>query len=309
MSPNPAPLVIGKNVAKRYERVEAVKGVNFTVHQGECLGFLGPNGAGKSSVMKMIQCFSPLSGGEIAVDGLAVGKDDRAIKGLLGVAPQEESLDHDLTVTQNLEIYAGYFGIRRSAARGKAEELLRFFHLEEKGGERIFALSGGMRRRLVIARALINDPKLLILDEPTTGLDPQARRVIWQKLEKLKKGGVTLILTTHYMEEATRLCDRIAIMDQGRIIDTGLPTDLIAKHIGHRALRFTPIDGVVEYLAGAGHRYERDHGELLLFTDRPAEMTSQLSERGVTAIESRDTTLEDLFRLLTTSSAEEEGMA
>ncbi len=225
-------LVEGVQVVKKYGDFTAVNRVDFAVRRGECFGFLGPNGAGKTSVMKMIQCFLPITSGSITVDGYHVGKDDRKIKYITGVAPQDETLDTDLTVITNLTMYAEYFDIQKSKALDRALRLLKLFHLEERPDISVRALSGGMRRRLTIARALINEPKLLILDEPTTGLDPQARREIWRKLKSLKEEGVTMILTTHYMEEATRLCDRVAIMDEGEILMTGAPAKLIEENMG-----------------------------------------------------------------------------
>jgi lipooligosaccharide transport system ATP-binding protein len=208
-----------------------VAGIDFEVKSGECFGFLGPNGAGKSSTMRMIHAFSPLTEGTLEVLGLDVSRHARAIKRRLGVVPQEDSLDPDLTVHENLIVYARYFGIRRARAETRAAELLAFLALGDKRDVRVPELSGGMRRRLVIARALINQPELLILDEPTTGLDPQARHLIWQKLRALRGGGVTMVLTTHYMEEAERLCDRLVIMDGGRILDEGTPAELVGRHL------------------------------------------------------------------------------
>lgn len=221
---------------KNFDDFKAVRGIDFEIHSAECFGFLGPNGAGKTSTMRMIYCFSPLSGGTLKVLGFEVPRDARQIKGRLGVVPQEDNLDPDLTVSQNLILYATYFDIPKEEAIRRTEELLHFFSLQEKSNQKIDNLSGGMRRRLLIARALINRPEALILDEPTTGLDPQARHLIWQKLRALKASGVTMVLTTHYMEEAQSLCDRLAIMDHGKFLAEGNPRDLIVKYVGKEIL-------------------------------------------------------------------------
>lgn len=224
------PIIEAKNLVKKYGDLVAVDHVSFQVKRGECFGFLGPNGAGKTTMMRMIYGFSPLTDGSLTVFGLPVGKRMREIKARVGIAPQELSLDPDLRVLQNLLIYARYFDIPGKVARGRAEELLRFFHLEDKKKEPIDRLSGGMKRRLLVARALINQPEVLVLDEPTTGLDPQSRHAMWDRLRNLRSNGVTTILTTHYMEEAERLCDRILVIDHGRVIEEGRPADLIGRH-------------------------------------------------------------------------------
>ena len=223
-------IVIAENLLKQYNGFTAVREVNFTIRAKECFGFLGPNGAGKTSLVKMIYGFSPVTSGKLTVFGMDVETKIRDIKRLLGVVPQDNNLDPDLKVLQNLLVYASYFGIDVRLARERAEELLEFFGLKEKTGEIVESLSGGMKRRLTIARALINKPKLLILDEPTTGLDPQARHMVWQRLRFLKEQGVTLILTTHYMEEASQLCDRLVIMDLGEILVEGTPKKLVADY-------------------------------------------------------------------------------
>jgi lipooligosaccharide transport system ATP-binding protein len=223
-------IIEARGLTKRYGDLIAVNGISFQVRRGECFGFLGPNGAGKTTTMRMIYGFSPLNDGDLSVFGLTVQREMREIKRRIGIAPQELSLDPDLRVTQNLLLYARYFDIPAKEARRRAEELLRFFHLEDKRGEPIDRLSGGMKRRLLIARSLINRPELLILDEPTTGLDPQSRHLMWDRLKSLREQGVTTVLTTHYMEEASELCDRIVVIDYGKIIEEGRPTDLIRKH-------------------------------------------------------------------------------
>ena len=224
--------VVARNLVKSYRDLAAVRGISFAVGPGECFGFLGPNGAGKTSVLRMIGCVSPVTGGDLWVRGLSVRAEERRIKALLGVVPQEESLDPDLTVADNLAVYAGYFGMSRSEARERALASLEDFQLSDRSGSRIDELSGGMKRRLLIARGLINRPPIVLLDEPTTGLDPQARHAVWRILRSLKRAGVTLLLTTHNMEEAAVLCDRIVVMHEGRIVDEGTPSDLVARHAG-----------------------------------------------------------------------------
>jgi lipooligosaccharide transport system ATP-binding protein len=219
-----------------YGEFAAVDNIDFYIEEGECFGFLGPNGAGKTTTVKMIQCFSPISTGNLKVLGMDVRHEERKIKAHLGVVPQEDNLDLELTVLQNLVIYASYFGLTGSEAKGRAGELLDFFGLQEKRNTPASHLSGGMKRRLTIARALINDPALLILDEPTTGLDPRARHLVWYRLGELKKKNITLLLTTHYLEEAHRLCDRLLVMSEGKILDWGNPKDLVKKHVGDEVL-------------------------------------------------------------------------
>ncbi|MGK7346753.1 MAG: ABC transporter ATP-binding protein [Candidatus Nitrospinota bacterium M3_3B_026] len=297
------PIVEGENVVKRYGGLTAVDDVSFTVERGEFFGFLGPNGAGKTSVMKMIQCVSPVTSGSITVDGMRAGEDDRRIKAILGVAPQEDNLDTDLAVIENLEVYAGYFDIPRREARARAFKLLEFLHLEEKSGTRIRALSGGMKRRLTIARALINNPRILILDEPTTGLDPQARRVIWQKLESLRNEGVTLLLTTHYMEEAERLLDRVGIMDGGKILLTGRPAALVEEVIGEEVIEaaapFGGEKGVERELLAMELDFTRTPETFLVFGAGARAARERLGRIEGVRIFSRRATLEDLFLKMT----------
>ena len=218
------------NLVKKYNGLTAVDGISFQVIQGECFGFLGPNGAGKTTTMRMIYGFSAPTAGRLDVFGLPVGKHSREIKRRVGIAPQELSLDPDLRVLQNLLIYARYFDIPKAEARRRADELLNFFHIQDKKDEKLDHLSGGMKRRLLVARALINQPEVLVLDEPTTGLDPQSRHDMWERIRELKAKGVTTILTTHYMEEAEQLCDRILVIDYGKIVEEGRPSDLVKKH-------------------------------------------------------------------------------
>ncbi len=229
-------LIKAAQLSKKFDHFTAVDSIDFEIFSGECFGFLGPNGAGKSSTMRMIYCFSDPSSGSLHVLKGETQKYPREIKAELGVVPQEDNLDPDLSVKQNLLLYATYFDIEKKTAKKKTEELLEFFELQEKQNAKIQTLSGGMRRRLLIARALINQPKVLILDEPTTGLDPQARHNIWHRLRQLISQGVTMVLTTHYMEEAELLCDRLIIMDHGKVLARGKPKDLILEHVGHEVL-------------------------------------------------------------------------
>jgi lipooligosaccharide transport system ATP-binding protein len=230
------PIVVAHHLTKVYGSFVAVDDIDFAVATAECFGFLGPNGAGKTTTIRMLYAASPPSGGELSVAGLDIRRAARQVKALIGVVPQENNLDPDLTVLQNLLVYARYFDIPERVARERAEEALDLLQLADRRTSAIDELSGGMKRRLLIARALINHPRLLILDEPTTGLDPQARHLVWQKLRLLKGQGVTMILTTHYMEEAARLCDRLVIMDHGRILAAGQPEELVARYVGTEVL-------------------------------------------------------------------------
>jgi lipooligosaccharide transport system ATP-binding protein len=231
-----ARLIKALDLTKRFGSFTAVDHIDFEIYKGECLGFLGPNGAGKTTTVRMIYCFSPVTEGELTVAGMNVSTHSREIKRMVGVAPQEDNLDPDFTVTKNLQVYARYFDIPKAEAAKRAMELLKFFQLEEKQTKSIDELSTGMKRRLIIARALINQPQILLLDEPTTGLDPQGRHIVWDEIRSLLKQGVTIILTTHYMDEAAALCDRVIIIDNGKIIETGVPQKLIKKHVGEDVL-------------------------------------------------------------------------
>jgi lipooligosaccharide transport system ATP-binding protein len=229
-------MVEARGLSKSFGSVRAVRGIDFDIRAGEVFGFLGPNGAGKSTTMKMIYAMVRPDAGSLTVGDVDIVADPRTAKGKLGVVPQDNNLDPDLTVRQNLTVYARYFGIRKREAHERADELLEFMQLTEKRDVIIYHLSGGMQRRLVLARGLINEPEVLILDEPTTGLDPQARQLVWQKIRGLKRRGLTIILTTHYMEEAASLCDRLAIMDHGEILVTGTPDELIADLPGREVV-------------------------------------------------------------------------
>ena len=222
-------LIHAHGLTKRFDGRTAVDGIDLDIVRGEAFGFLGPNGAGKTSTMRMIGCVSPVTGGALQVLGMDPAADGSRIRALLGVVPQDNALDVNLTVRDNLHIYGRYFGLSRHAVRERAAELLEFVHLTDRADDRVDALSGGMRRRLAIARSLINEPEILLLDEPTTGLDPQARHLLWDRLFRLKQRGVTLVLTTHYMDEAEQLCDRLVVMDGGRIVAEGSPRALIER--------------------------------------------------------------------------------
>jgi len=229
-------IVVAQGLRKSYKNFEAVKGIDFKVFRQECFGILGPNGAGKSTTIKMLHCFSPITSGSLQVLGYQVNEHPNQIKAQLGVVSQDDNLDADLTVLQNLLTYARYFALGKQEATRRAEEVLELFQLTQKRHSKVDELSGGMKRRLVIARALINQPRLLILDEPTTGLDPAARLLVWQKLRYLRDQGVTLILTTHYMEEAAQLCDRLVVMDKGRILAEGTPEVLVQRLVGYEVI-------------------------------------------------------------------------
>ena len=285
--------------------VEAVKGIDVTVPRGQAFGFLGPNGAGKSTTIRIVACTSPRSGGDLAILGLDPERDGVRIRDRLGVVPQQDNLDEELTVTENLYIYARYFGFSRAYCRAKATELLEFAQLTEKATAKVTALSGGMKRRLTIARALVNDPDLLLLDEPTTGLDPQARHVVWDRLFRLKQQGVTLVLTTHYMDEAEQLCDRLVVMDHGLIVAEGSPAELIARYSTREVveLRFEPgaqlmAQPVAEALVD---RLEVLPDRLLLYTPHGDATLEAVAAAGIepAATLVRRSTLEDVFLHLT----------
>lgn len=223
-------IVSAKDIVKDYKGLKAVNGVSFEIKKGECFGFLGPNGAGKTTVLGIIYCFMLPTSGDVSVFGINVTEDPSRIKSMIGVMPQDDNLDPDLSVIENLIVYARYFGILKNKSAGLAMDLLDFVELREKADSKVINLSGGMKRRLILARALINNPELMILDEPTTGLDPHSRRAVWERLEQLKKKNTTLVLTTHYMEEAENLCDRVAIMDKGKIVTIDSPSNLKSMH-------------------------------------------------------------------------------
>jgi lipooligosaccharide transport system ATP-binding protein len=285
--------------------VRAVDGIDFELRKGEAFGFLGPNGAGKSSTMRMIGCVSTPSAGELRIFGLDPATDGARIRARLGVVPQEDTVDTELTVRENLYIYGRYFGLSRARIRERTAGLLEFAQLEDKASEQVGALSGGMRRRLTIARSLINEPEILLLDEPTTGLDPQARHVLWDRLFRLKQEGVTLILTTHYMDEAEQLCDRLVVMDRGRIADEGSPRELIERHSTREVLelRFPPGEQAIraEKVTDIAERVEVLPDRVLLYVEDGEAALAAVHARGVTPITAlvRRATLEDVFLTLT----------
>jgi lipooligosaccharide transport system ATP-binding protein len=295
-------MVVAENLTKKFEDFTAVDSVDFRVEQGGLFGFLGPNGAGKTTTMKMIYCVSPKTSGRLEVAGIDVDKNPRKIKQMIGVVPQENNLDPDFTVFENLVIYSRYFDLAKDQARDRARSLLEFFQLEGKSDVIIDKLSTGMKRRLILARALLNEPRMLVLDEPTIGLDPQARHLIWQRLRELKAEGVTILLTTHYMDEAEELCDYLFIMDNGRIIAEGKPRDLVEKKIEGGVLEIVTNDDVISYLEknhGQLH-FERVENKIHIFSKDPDGLLRDLVTRF--RIEStlvRKATLEDVFLELT----------
>ncbi|MCD4820482.1 MAG: ATP-binding cassette domain-containing protein [Methanococcoides sp.] len=294
------PVIVGKDVRKEFGEFTAVDSVAFSVDEGELFGFLGPNGAGKTTTMRMIQCISPMTSGTLEVFGLDVNVHQREIKFKMGVVPQENNLDPDFTVYENLLIFSRYFDIPEDEAKKRVDELLEFVHLEERRDTMTDSLSGGLKRRLVLARALINRPRLLILDEPTVGLDPQSRHLMWDKLKGLKKQGVTIVLTTHYLEEASQLCDRLVIMDNGKILVEGSPTDLIQEHIGSAIVETDKDPKVISCLDVHQVNYEVLGEEIQIYTDKPQEITDHLlSECKLTSVTARAATLEDVFLKLT----------
>jgi lipooligosaccharide transport system ATP-binding protein len=285
--------------------VEAVKGIDLEVRRGEAFGFLGPNGAGKSSTMRMIAAVSPVTGGELRILGMDPAEHGPAIRSRLGVCPQEDTLDNELNVFDNLYIYGRYFAIPKREVRERADELLEFVQLTEKRAPKVEDLSGGMKRRLTIARSLINRPEILLLDEPTTGLDPQARHVLWDRLFRLKQQGVTLVITTHYMDEAEQLCDRLVVMDRGVIAAEGSPLELIRQHSTREVaeLRF-PVgdhDATAQRVSDLGERVEVLPDRILVYGENGEHVLEQVHERGLRPIATlvRRSTLEDVFLRLT----------
>jgi lipooligosaccharide transport system ATP-binding protein len=294
------PVISAADLVKRFNGFTAVDHVSFEIGKGECYGFLGPNGAGKTTTMKMIQGVSPKTSGVLKVYGMGVEEHPREVKRLMGVVPQENNLDPDFTVLENLLVHARYYDIPRKKAWERASELLRFVQLWDKKDEKIEKLSGGMKRRLILARALMNNPGILILDEPTTGLDPQARHMIWDKITDLRKNGVTVVLTTHYMEEAAQLCDRVAIMDLGKIVVEGNPGDLVGKYIGSDVVEADNKPEVLTCLTENKVRYEVFGDRVHAFTDQPKKLVSKLMRRcQLEKVTVRHATLEDVFLKLT----------
>jgi lipooligosaccharide transport system ATP-binding protein len=306
------PHVEGRAVTKSFGDFTAVRGIDFRVEPGEAFGFLGPNGAGKTSTMRMIACVSQPTGGELRILGMDPVTDGPAIRARLGVVPQDDSLDTELTVLDNLMIYGRYFDLPRADIRRRAEELLEFMNLTDRRDDLVDPLSGGMKRRLTIGRALINQPELILLDEPTTGLDPQARHVLWERFYQLKRSGVTMVLTTHYMDEAEQLCDRLVIMDRGRIVTEGSPRELIAKHATRDVVdvRFQSPearDAALPLLQPVGERVEALTDRVLVYVDDADVVADMVAVEGLhpESVHARRATLEDVFLILTGRTLED----
>ncbi len=297
-------VVLARSLTKRYGEIDAVRGVDFSIEAGECFGFLGVNGAGKTTTMKMIYCRIARTSGELLVLGMDTSRDALEIKARLGVVAQENALDPELTVVENLLLYASFFGITGDKARQRAAQLLELLSLGGKEKAQVKELSGGMKRRLVIARALVNDPDILVLDEPTTGLDPQARLLVWEKLTSLREAGLTLLLTTHYMEEAARLCNRVAIIDEGKILAQGTPEQLIGQFAAVDVLEIIdpaarlPVDGQLDGLILRRERYGETH---YLFNADNRVLLHRMNELGFHPPRhvARRATLEDVFLNMT----------
>jgi lipooligosaccharide transport system ATP-binding protein len=303
---NGQPLIHARGLVKQFGELRAVDAIDFDLQRGEAFGFLGPNGAGKTSTMRMIGCVSPVSDGVLRVFGLDPGRDGVEIRGRLGVVPQEDSLDLELTVRENIVVYGRYFGLPRRVLRQRADELLEFVELTDRANDRVEPLSGGMKRRLTIARSLVNEPEVLLLDEPTTGLDPQARHVVWDRLYRLKRQGVTLLLTTHYMDEAEQLCDRLVVMDKGGIVAEGSPRALIERYSTREVVELRFDDGgrpadISSMVDGLVSRVEPLPDRVLLYTDDGDAAAHGIHERGLVpeSVLVRRSTLEDVFLHLT----------
>jgi lipooligosaccharide transport system ATP-binding protein len=298
-------LIAATALVKRYGEFTAVDGITVRVAAGEAFGFLGPNGAGKSSTMRMIGCVSRPTSGSLRILGRDAARDGPAIRARLGVCPQLDTLDPELTVLENLVVYARYFGVPRRTARERARELLDFVQLGDRADDKVEPLSGGMKRRLTIARALVNEPDIMLLDEPTTGLDPQARHLVWERLFRLKQRGVTLLLTTHYMDEAEQLCDRLVVMDAGRIVAEGSPLQLIERHSTREVVevRFgaEPTDAVGDKLDGIGERTEVLPDRVLVYAADGDAAVAEIAARGLAPSSTlvRRASLEDVFLHLT----------
>ena len=303
--PAPVSLIQARGLTKRFGDMTAVDAIDFDVAPGESFGFLGPNGAGKTSTMRMIGCVSPISGGTLRILGMDPAVDGPQIRARLGVVPQQDTLDAELTVRENLLIYGRYFGLSRNECARRADDLLDFAQLTERASDKVEHLSGGMKRRLTIARSLINEPEVMLLDEPTTGLDPQARHLLWDRLYRLKQRGTTLVLTTHYMDEAEQLCDRLVVMDKAKIVAEGSPRELIAQYATREVteLRFAP--GVHDTLDGKLHglaeRIEHLPDRVLLYADDGEAVVAAAHARGLQpeTVLVRRSSLEDVFLRLT----------
>ena len=299
-----SPVIHAENLFKRYNELTAVNGIDFQIHRGECFGFLGPNGAGKTSTMRMISCVSPVSSGTLSVFDMDVRRQQRDVKRLLGVVSQSDSLDPELNVMQNLLSYGRFFNLRSDVARERALEGLELFQLADRANSMPDHLSGGMRRRLLIARALMNEPRILVLDEPTTGLDPQARLLVWDKLNLLKSRGITMLLTTHYMDEAAHLCDRLVVIDHGEILIEGTPAEMIQSLVGDIVfeLRVSHTDkaGLIEWLNGSGiEGHVEDRADSVLVYPRNGSLALEDLPLDGYQITRRPGNLEDVFLRLT----------
>ena len=297
-----ASLIHARGLTKRFGDFTAVDGIDFDVAAGESFGFLGPNGAGKTSTMRMIGCVSPVTAGTLRILGLDPAADGSRIRSRLGVVPQQDTLDTELSVRENLLIYGRYFGLSRAECARRADDLLDFAQLTERANDQVEHMSGGMKRRLTIARSLINEPDVLLLDEPTTGLDPQARHLLWDRLYRLKQRGVTLVLTTHYMDEAEQLCDRLVVMDRAKIVAEGSPRELIERYVEREVveLRFGERDATPSFDGLAGH-IEVLQDRVVIGTDDGDRLVDEVHARGLApeAVLVRRSTLEDVFLRLT----------
>ncbi len=296
-----APVVRAQGLVKQFGQFRAVDGIDFTIPPGQCFGFLGPNGAGKTTTLKMLMGLADFDAGSLSVLGQALPDHARAIRARVGLVPQADNLDPDFTVRENLFMYARFFGLRRAAVADRVEALLAFSELAAKADAKVETLSGGLKRRLTIARALINDPEIVILDEPTTGLDPQVRHLIWARLSELRARGVTLVLTTHYMEEAERLCDQLVVMDHGRILDQGSPKELIQRHVESDVieLRGTVSEGLFTTLRSMSAHAERQGTAVYVYTHAPAPILEFLGDDTDLTVIHRRAGLEDVFLRLT----------
>jgi len=295
------PIISARGLDKRYGDFHAVRGIDFEVPRGRCFGFLGPNGAGKTTTLRMLLGLTPMSGGELDIFGLPMPEKAREVRARVGVVPQADNLDPDFTVAENLSVYASYFGIPQREIATRLEKLLAFASLTERRDAKTDSLSGGMQRRLTIARAMINEPELVVLDEPTTGLDPQARHVIWSRLSDLRDQGTTLILTTHYMEEAERLCDELVIMDHGRILDQGSPRALISRHVEPDVIevRGEASKQLVALAESVGCRVEQMSTSSYCYTREPGALLEKLRDQHGLTFMHRPAGLEDVFLKLT----------
>ena len=300
--------VVARNLVKEFGELVAVRGINFEVRPGECFGFLGPNGAGKTSTMRMIACASPVSSGALLINGLPVQSQARAIKSDIGIVPQGDNLDDEITVIDNLRLYAAYFGINRKEANARAVSALELFQLADRATSKVDELSGGMKRRLLIARGLINNPSILVLDEPTTGLDPQARHLVWRTLRRLKDQGVTMLLTTHYMDEAATLCDRLIVMHEGNILAEGTPRELILRYAGENVIEAQSLDPAAleraaVHLRDLGAEIEETPDTVHAFGLNGIDLSAPVLEEARAYI--RPANLEDVFLRLTGRGLEE----